>query len=136
MLDGQGKDAASQGARRHPRAPRRSGARRGDAKGGLPGPRLCGRDLYPFVETISSADCTLRRRSRISHRWSHDGACGGEELAARHCRHRSGGLSVLIAESVAPAAAISVEDALPSGAQGLSHTAAYDCAIANYLNRH
>ena len=86
-------DAASEGARRHPRAARPAGARRGAGGARHPDDRPRRRQSLSVSRDGRQARLHAGRRDREHrHRRSVDGARRGEELAARRHRRRSGRL--------------------------------------------
>ena len=86
-------DAASEGARRHPGAPRSPGARRGARGARHPDHRPGRRQPLSVPRDRRQARLHAGRRHREHrHRRTVDGARRSEELAARRHRRRPGGL--------------------------------------------
>ena len=104
------------------------------AKAGIPAIDLVVVNLYPFVETISSADCTLEDAIENID-------IGGPTMvraAAKNWQHVAvvtdpADYPALIAEMESANGAISVETRFRLARKAFSHTAAYDGAISNYL---
>ena len=91
-------------------------------------------NLYPFVQTISEAGCTLENAIENID-------IGGPAMvraAAKNWRHVTivtdpADYSALISEMQSAQGAISVETRFRLARKAFSHTAAYDGAISNYL---
>ena len=104
------------------------------AKADIPAIDLVAVNLYPFVETISSADSTLEEAIENID-------IGGPTMvraAAKNWEHVTvvtdpADYPALIAEMESASGAISVETRFRLARKAFSHTAAYDGAISNYL---
>jgi phosphoribosylaminoimidazolecarboxamide formyltransferase/IMP cyclohydrolase len=104
------------------------------AKAGIPTIDLVAVNLYPFVETISKADCTVEEAIENID-------IGGPTMvraAAKNWQHVTvvtdpADYPALIAEMESASGAISVETRFRLARKAFSHTAAYDGAISNYL---
>jgi phosphoribosylaminoimidazolecarboxamide formyltransferase/IMP cyclohydrolase len=104
------------------------------AKAGIPAIDLVAVNLYPFVETISRADCSLEQAIENID-------IGGPTMvraAAKNWQHVAvvtdpADYPALIAEMESASGAISVETRFRLARKAFSHTASYDGAISNYL---
>jgi phosphoribosylaminoimidazolecarboxamide formyltransferase/IMP cyclohydrolase len=104
------------------------------AKAGIPAIDLVAVNLYPFVETIARADCTLEQAIENID-------IGGPTMvrsAAKNWQHVTvvtdpADYAALIAEMESAGGAISVETRFRLARKAFSHTASYDGAISNYL---
>jgi phosphoribosylaminoimidazolecarboxamide formyltransferase / IMP cyclohydrolase len=104
------------------------------AKAGIPTIDLVAVNLYPFVETISRAECTLEEAIENID-------IGGPTMvraAAKNWQHVTvvtdpADYPALIAEMESASGAISVETRFRLARKAFSQTAAYDGAIGNYL---
>ena len=104
------------------------------AKAGIPAIDLVAVNLYPFVDTVSRADCSLEQAIENID-------IGGPTMvraAAKNWQHVTvvtdpAEYPALIAEMESASGAISVETRFRLARKAFSHTAAYDGAISNYL---
>lgn len=103
-------------------------------KAGIPPIELVIVNLYPFVETIAQADCTLEQAIENID-------IGGPTLiraAAKNYQHVTvitdpDDYAVLLAEMASGKGAISSARRFQFAQKAFSHTARYDSAISNYL---
>lgn len=101
---------------------------------GIPPIELVIVNLYPFIETIAQADCTLEQAIENID-------IGGPTLiraAAKNYRHVTvitdpDDYTVLLAEMEANKGSVSPEKRFQFAKKAFTHTARYDSAISNYL---
>ena len=102
---------------------------------GIPPIDLVVVNLYPFAQTVAQARLHARGRDREHrHRRPGDGARGGEELAARRRRGRPRRLRRRARGARRRAARCRDATRFALAQKAFAHTAAYDGAIANWLD--